>query len=362
MIIKRAVFVLGAVLAFGALAYCPAVSNAQSDSFSQLVAASKAEVEKKSGKLSVALTWTDPQVKPVLAAFQKEFPVVKEVSYTRVRTIPVAQRMLMEYKAGRPPDIDISYISNELWPTYKQAGAFVKPRFSYAELVKKLPRGWPTPDPRAMDPEGYYMAGTGSGRGIAYNKNLIPADKAPKSWEDCTDPKWKGKVLYDTRARLTAFQHDPKHREWFLKWIEKLVANGVVLNRGMGENLEKVVAGEFPISCVANYHNAMPMIDEGAPLVFFFPDPYTLDIATELHVLKWSKTPATTQLFALWLATKAQPLIEKHSYRGFPWVPESRKYAMAKGKEMVLCADDCRSKGDEYNEEQAKILRLPGSK
>src|SRR5262245_47037509 len=99
--------------------------------------------------------------------------------------------------------------------------------------------------------------------------------------------------------------------------------------------MQKVAAGEFLISCVAYYHNAMPLIDEGAPLVFLFPDPYTSDIATEMHVLSWSKTPIATQLFALWLATKAQPLIEKLTYRGFPWVPGTKKYSMTKGKTMA---------------------------
>ena len=147
-----------------------------------------------------------------------------------------------------------------------------------------------------------------------------------------------------------------------MKWLKALVANKVVLNRGMGENLEKVAAGEFAISCAANYHNAMPMIDEGAPLVFVLPDPYILDITTEMHVVRWSTTPAATQLFALWLATRAQPLIEKTSYRGFPWVPTSRKYPMAKGKYMAVCGADCALKSEQYSEEQAKILGLPGSK
>jgi iron(III) transport system substrate-binding protein len=211
-----------------------------------------------------------------------------------------------------------------------------------------------------MDPQGLYIASTGSARGIVYHKELIPAAQAPKGWEDCIDPKYRGKIIYDTRDRLAAFQHDPKTREWFLKWLKGLVANKVVLNRGMEENLQKVAAGEFLISCVANYHNAMPMINEGAPLVFVFPDPYTSDIATEIHVLSWSKTPITTQLFALWLATKAQPLIEKITFRGFPWVPGTQKYTMTKGKYMALCAADCASKAEQYDQEHAKIIGLPG--
>jgi|GEM_PF-1625671 iron(III) transport system substrate-binding protein len=338
------------------------IANAQSNLFTQLVDAAKSEVEKKSGKLIVGITWTDAQAKPVLEEFKKEFPFIQSISFVRLRTVEQMQRMLMEYRSGRAPDIDIPFISNELWPEYIKEKMFLTPRFPYKDLFRSLPQGWHQPDPRSLDPKGLYLASTGGARGIAYNKNLIRADQAPKGWDDCVDPKWRGKIIYDPRATLAAFQHDPKTRDWFLKWLKGLVANKVVLNRGMGENLEKVAAGEYAISCAANYHNAMPMIDEGAPLVFVLPDPYILDITTEMHVVRWSTTPAATQLFAVWLATRAQPLIEKTSYREFPWIPTSRKYSMAKGKYMAICGADCALKSEQYSEEHAKILGLPGSR
>jgi len=124
----------------------------------------------------------------------------------------------------------------------------------------------------------------------------------------------------------------------------------------------KVIAGEFHINCGANYHNAMPLIDDGAPLEFFFPDPFPLDFSSDVRVVKWSKTPATAQLLALWLATKAQPLIDKASYRGFPWDPGSRKYPMAKGKYVAICGADCKTKLHEYAKLHANILKLPGAK
>jgi len=362
MRLARTVSLLAAGLSILSIAYHLSTANGQGNSFTQLVDAAKGEVEKKGGKLIVGITWTDAQAKPVLEEFKKEFPFIQAISFVRLRTVEQMQRMLMEYRSGRPPDIDIPFISNELWPEYIKEKMFLTPRFPYKDLMRALPQGWLQPDPRSLDPQGLYLASTGGARGIAYNKNLIRADQAPKGWEDCVDPKWRGKIIYDPRATLAAFQHDPKTRDWFLKWLKALVANKVVLNRGMGENLEKVAAGEFAISCVANYHNAMPMIDEGAPLAFLLPDPFTLDITTEMHIVRWSATPAATQLFALWLATRAQPLIEKTSYRGFPWVPTSRKYPMAKGKYMAVCGADCALKSEQYSEEHAKILGLPGSR
>ena len=332
------------------------------DPYHQLVELAKAEIGKKAGKVIIALNWTNPQGKAMVDEFKKDFSFIKESKFERVRTVEEAQRALMEFKAGRPQQVDVTTISDEVWPAYHEAGALVKPPFEYQRLAKALPQGWPTLDPRVVDPHGYFLATTGAVRGIAYNKTLVAADKAPKRWEDCLDPMWRGKVLYDPRPKLTSLQHDPKTRDAHLKWLRGLLENKVVLNRGMDENLQKVAAGEFPINCAANYHNAMPMIDEGAPIGFVLPDPIPLELGTQMFVTKWT-LPATTQLFALWAATKAQPVVEKSGYRGFPWDPTSRKYAMAQKKYIAVCGPDCLSlAADKYDQEHARILKLPGAK
>jgi iron(III) transport system substrate-binding protein len=348
-------------LIFGAMVYDPPALLAQGNLFSQLVEASKAEMAKKDGKLLVAVEW-EVGGKDIVNAFKKDFPFVKDASFERVRTTDQMQRILTEYKAGRIPKYDILHPSFEAWPSYQEAGAFVKPPIPYKELVKSLPRDWPPPDPRAMDADGYFLATTGLARGIAYNKNLIAPDKAPKGWEDCLSPTWRGKFLYDPRPKLTALQHDPKTREAHLRWLKGIIENRVVLGRGQSENVEKMAAGEYQLFCGVNYTSAMSAIDRGAPLAFFFPDPFPLEFGTQIHVLKWSSTPATTQLFATWLATKAQPLVEKYAYRGFPWDPNSRKYPMAKGKYVAICDVECLKKSPEYDAEHARILGLPGAK
>ena len=126
---------------------------AQSNVFSQLVDSAKTEVEKKGGKLIIGITWTEAQAKPVLEEFKKEFPFIQAIpSFVRLRTVEQMQRMLMEFKSGRPPDIDIPFISNELWPEYIKEKMFVVPRFPYKDLIRSLPQGWVQPEPRSLDP------------------------------------------------------------------------------------------------------------------------------------------------------------------------------------------------------------------
>lgn len=135
---------------------------------------------------------------------------------------------------------------------------------------------------------------------------MFPKAKNPTKWEACLDPAFKGKFLYDPRNKLQALQHDKKTREAHLKWLKGIVKNGAVLSRGQAELMQQLASGEFSLSCGVNYHSAIREIDRGAPLQFAFPDPFPLELGTQIYVLKWSATPATTQLFALWLVSKGQ--------------------------------------------------------
>jgi hypothetical protein len=48
-------------------------------------------------------------------------------------------------------------------------------------------------------------------------------------------------------------------------------------------------------------------------------DPIPLELGTQMFVLQWT-LPATTQLFAIWAATKAQPVVEKWAIEAFPGI------------------------------------------
>jgi ABC-type Fe3+ transport system substrate-binding protein len=197
---------------------------------------------------------------------------------------------------------------------------------------------------------------------IAYNKNLVPANKIPKKLEDCLDPAWKGKFLYNSRHVLTALQHDPKTREGFLKWLKGAAENKAVFVRQQTEGLERIASGEYAMFCGVNYNTTLRMVKDGAPIGIAFPDPYALDFAQRIHVFKWSKNPATGQLYAMWMATKGQPAVEEFMDRGFPWNPNTGAYALAKGKYAAVCGPACADKTDQYLEEHARLLGLPGQK
>ena len=340
----------------------PQAAAAEKTPFNALLATAKAEMAKNAGKLSAVLEMNPKEMNPVLDGFRKEFSFVKEFTYERMNRTEEFQRMIIESRAGRHPSQDVLHVQFEAWPQMRDAGMFKKPLFPYAQLVKSLPKDWGSVDPRAIDPNGYYLATSALIRIIAYNKNTVPLEKVPKSYRDCLDPMWKGQFLYNARSVLTPLQHDPKTREAHLKWLKGIVENKAVYVRQQTEGLEKVAAGEYHLFCGVNYTSTIRMIREGAPLGLVFPDPFAMDFAQRLHVLNWSKNPATGQLFAIWAATKGQPIVEKHTDRGFPWSPGTESYTLAKGKYAAVCEATCATKMDEYLAEHAKILQLPTGK
>lgn len=347
-------------IAGAAVLFTAQTATAQGE-FDKLVAMSKAEVASLDGKLRVALDWKDTDATPMMAAFKAAFPYIKEITYERESGVDPFGRYLLGFKQGETAPYEIMHIASEYEQQYLEAGIFVQPPFSYAALNKDLPAGWPKLASANIGPKGYFMATTGNARGIIYNVDDVKGADIPTKWEDCADPKWKGKVAMDARNKVQAFQHSPKTRGWMQKLLTDIYNNDVVLVRGQSSVVKRVASGENPIACGINYHTALRTIEVSGVTTIKYaqPDPVPLELATRLFVLKSSKAPATSQLFALWVATEGQEPLGKYAYRGMPWNPKAHKYEVSKGKDLILCDGVCAEHFEQYNSEYLELLHIP---
>ena len=81
------------------------------------------------------------------------------------------------------------------------------------------------------------------------NTNLIKPEQHPKEWADLLDPKWKGRILSDdmrvqgTGQTLFAVFH----RVYGVGFIEKLLAQNIVIDRDLRMSSRKVARGEYAI-------------------------------------------------------------------------------------------------------------------
>ena len=66
--------------------------------FEQLVEKSKNELAKVGGKINIGLDWKKGDAGPVMAAFKKDFPFVKEIKYARETGVGPFGRYLISIK------------------------------------------------------------------------------------------------------------------------------------------------------------------------------------------------------------------------------------------------------------------------
>ena len=154
-------------------------------------------------------------------------------------------------------------------------------------------------------------------RGILYNSNLVPKEKAPKSYEDLVDgrlsPTWAGKLAI------------PPYVSWLVElsmiWSEEKVKTFtrklVAISGGRlryGEE-ERIVSGEFPIA--ANMGGAVEEMwkwqAKGAPLVAVVGSTPVLPSYFQLGVPKNSAHPNLAKLFVAFVASReGQAILEKY--------------------------------------------------
>ena len=330
--------------------------------YDKLVEMSKKELAATGGELKIALDWPESDALPVMEAFMKDYPFMKKIDYQRETGVGPFGRYLISLQQNDAPPYDIMHVASEFESEYWKTGAFLQPQFKYSDLNSSRPAGMPELSAQAIDPQGErYVSTTGNARGIIYNPEIVKGDDIPKTWADCYDAKWKGKVVVDARNKLQAFQYDPKERARHIEWLDKLKANEVVLVRGQGSIVGKIAAGEYPIACGMNYHTSYRNIERKnvTTIKFVFPESIPLELGTRLFVPKWSRTPATAQLFAFWAATGGQEALGKYAYRGFTWNEKAHKFQQSKGKYVSLCEAECATKWDQWNAEYQEKLGIP---
>jgi iron(III) transport system substrate-binding protein len=210
-----------------------------------------------------------------------------------------------------------------------------------------------------------------SPNGIVYNKNLIPAEKAPKNYADLIDPKlspsWAGKLAIPPYVAWLAELSLVWGTEKVKDFTRKLVA--ISAGRLRYNEEERIVSGEFPI--MANFGGSLEHMwtwqSKGAPLVAI---PGVSPINTDYFQLsapKNSPHPNLAKLFVAFMATReAQALLQKHESRSSHLVEGTLMQKYLRDNKIVvqepklsigyyLKTED--AEGLQFKEELAKILK-----
>jgi iron(III) transport system substrate-binding protein len=105
----------------------------------------------------------------------------------------------------------------------------------------------------------------------AYNTKLVKKQDLPKTWEDLTNPKWKGKLGIeqedsDWLAGVFSDIGDARGRKVFKDIV---AANGMSARKGHTLLTQLIVSGEVPLALTVYNYKAEQLKVQGAPIDWF---------------------------------------------------------------------------------------------
>ena len=253
-------------------------------------------------------------LRPIAEAFMKKYPFIK-LTFWRGDTEEIVAKVSAEVRAKNVvADLVEGTGVGEL---AVEAGLTVPFRTPATDALPEMYR----------DPRGNWVSTRVSYFGIAYNTKLVPADQAPKSYDDLLDPRWKGKLawrigtssgtpLFITSIRMS--RGEDKARAY----LEKL-AQQKMINFGSGSArtlVDRVIAGEFAIALNIFAHHPLISKAKGAPVNTQLLDPVPSTAGTMI-VPRGVRHPYAAMLLADFiLSQEGQGIFAKAEY--FPVRPD----------------------------------------
>jgi iron(III) transport system substrate-binding protein len=249
----------------------------------------------KEGSLTWYTTFADTDVQPIVAAFNKQYPNVK-VNALRLSADKIPPRVITEQR-GQKYNADVVSGDSPQLAQLLQAGAlqpYTPKDISPLPAGLKLPKGY----------EGIVYVVTTS---IAYNPTVV-AQKGlpiPKSWQDLTNPAWKGQFSIDPGAVnwYDSLVKDMGHDK-ALALLKALGNNKPVFVESHTQALTNVQAGE-PAGAATAYGYKASSLKKKTPAQVEFvntnPMPASLNL---IDVVKKAPHAAAARLFVDWMVSK----------------------------------------------------------
>jgi len=181
------------------------------------------------------------------------------------------------------------------------------------QLTPYVPPGALRVPRNLVDPDGAWLSSRAAVMVIVFNTKALDAERAPQSYADLVDPKWKGQIIVpDALASGTffttvAFLWDKMGVAWF----EGLKANQVISTGGNSAVIERVSSGEYKAG-MALLENVLTAQRKGAPIGYLLPREGAVIIPGPSAMLAGSRNPvAARAVLDLLFAEKGQALMVK---------------------------------------------------
>lgn len=269
------------------------VLHAQSTQQSTLV-----EGARREGKLVWYTSMAIDTSKPLVDAFEKEYPFIK-TELVRAGEEQLMIRILGETRAGK---WNFDMVSNSAISTLAD---------------RKIIAPYLSPEREAThsefkDPQGYWTGIFVNNLVVAYNTKMVSAKDAPKDYGDLLAPRWKGQMLmdstdYDWFGTLIGVWG----REKTMQYMQRLARQEPAWRRGHGLTAQLVGAGETALAWAYSFRIER-MKREGAPVDWVDTfDPTVVTVSGIALSARPTNTNAAKLFIDFALSKKGQEMIRE---------------------------------------------------
>jgi len=272
----------------------------------------------------------EKEAKPFIKAFEKKYPKIKD-DYERQHGGQAMERLIREYQTGFI-EHDVVQIHPDSLHEFIKINAIEQVDWAGLGVL-----------PGIILRDNRFVGISEAPYCILYNNKLVKPEEAPKSWEDLLDPKWKGKLVTDTRPsgflRLTSVWG----REKVLDYLHKLAAQKPIFVRGQTQTITLMAAGDYYVGA-PYYLHAYVLVGEqkGGPLGFSLPNPlptYFLNFG----IIKGARNPNAGKLLLSWLGSEGYKIMEDINWgRSVPFggTRKEKLYKEIKGLKLAFPPTD----------------------
>ena len=171
------------------------------------------------------------------------------------------------------------------------------------------------------DPDGHWVATNLYVQTPGYNTDLVPKGTEPKTFQDLLDPKWKGKMAWNSQPSSAAgpgfvgLVLADMGEEKGTAYLQALAKQNVAgLKVSARQVLDQVIAGEYSIALQIFNNHATISAAKGAPVDWIPMNP-AMGILSVFSVTEGAPHPNAARLFVDYLASaEGQKLFRDADY------------------------------------------------
>ena len=231
------------------------------------------------------------RVKP---AVQKAFPDLK-VNWFQGGTEKIKTKIAGEIKADKISD-DVLMVADPSYYIYlKEKGLLLD--YKSPEIKHHI---------MEVDKDGAWTSVRVCNMIIAYNKDKIAKEDIPTSWEDLTNPKYKGRIaMPNPLLSGTAYVAVGALADKFgWEYFDRLKANGLRVEEGNSAIQNKLLTGEYMAAIILEENVLKLQQTKKEPLEVVYPKEGCILISSPIGIFKATKNPDGAKALTDWWLSK----------------------------------------------------------